>query len=804
MSDTSSPFIGRSIKPQKTSRFLTGRGVYVGDIHLPKMLHAAVARSIYAHARIRSIEVEQALRLNGVVGVWTGSDIKDRIALFPESFEIHPRAWLEAVKPILKGPQAAALAQEKVHYVGEPVAVVVAEDRHRAEDAVDEILVEYEPLPIVADPYEAIKAGSTLVHDESNDNVVFSFNVDKGNVDQALGNAPYKFREQFRHHRYCAAPLEGRGVVAWVEPKTNILTVWSSTQMPHLVRRQIAAQLNLPEERVRVIAPDIGGGFGPKVFVYPEEILIPFVALELGRPVKWIEDRREHFISTAHGRDQVHDIEIGFDEKGMILALRDRFLLDNGAYNPMGLTDAYNTAAHLQGPYKIPNLSINGTCVSTNKVPNAPYRGAGRPEAVFVMERCVDLIAAKLNLDPAEVRRRNFVQPEEMPYRGGILYRDGEPICYDSGNFPATLAGALKAAGYPDLRKQQQELRQHGRYLGIGIGCYVEGTGVGSFEGAKVRIDPSGQIIIATGATGHGQGHETVFAQIAADLWGVSPENVRLVEGDTASIQFGCGTFGSRGTVNVGAALFEASARLKEKVLQIAAHLLEANRDDLELGNGKVFVRGLEQRSVSFRELARAAVPGWASMLPDGLQPGLEETFYFVPATVTWANAAHVAVIEVDRETGEIKLLHYVVSHDAGKLINPLLVEGQIHGGVAQGIGAALYEEICYDPNGQLLNGSFMDYLLPGSMEVPKMTTVHLESPSMLNPLGVKGLGEGGAIAPAAAIANALADALGVQVNEIPLSPTRVLELVSSKENPHSNPLPRRPPKERKPVSLHR
>ena len=610
---------------------------------------------------------------------------------------------------------------------------------------------------------------------------MFSFSVEKGNAEQALRAAPHVLREHFRHHRYCAAPLECRGVVAWVEPKTNVLTVWSSTQMPHLVRRQIAAQLNLPQETVRVIAPDIGGGFGPKVFVYPEEILVPFLALQLGRPVKWIEDRREHFISTAHGRDQIHNIEFGFDEEGRMLALRDRFVLDNGAYNPMGLTDAYNTAAHLQGPYRIPNFAVTGTCVSTNKVPNAPYRGAGRPEAVFVMERCIDLIAAKLSLDPAEVRRRNFVQPEEMPYHAGILYRDGQPICYDSGNFPKTLRRALDTANYEKLRQQQQEFREHGRYLGIGIGCYVEGTGVGSFEGAKVSIDTSGQIIITTGATGHGQGHETIYAQIAADLWGVSLEDIRLIEGDTSSIPFGCGTFGSRSTVNVGSALYEASALLKEKARALAAHLLEANPDDLELGGGRIFVRGLPDHSISFAELARAAVPGWASKLPANMAPGLEETFYFVPATVTWANAAHVVVIEVDTDTGEIKLLDYIVAHDAGKLINPLLVDGQIHGGVAQGIGAALYEEICYDPSGQLLGGSFMDYLLPGFMEVPAIKTVNLESLSPLNPLGVKGLGEGGAIAPPAAIANALADALRpfrAQINEIPLSPNRVLEII--------------------------
>jgi carbon-monoxide dehydrogenase large subunit len=574
-------------------------------------------------------------------------------------------------------------------------------------------------------------------------------------------------------------------VVAWIEPKTNILTVWSSTQMPHLVRRQIAAQLDRAEASVRVIAPDVGGGFGPKVFVYPEEVLIPFLALELGRPVRWIEDRSEHFISTAHSRDQLHDVECAFDPEGRILALRDRFLVDNGAYNPMGLTDAYNTAAHLQGPYKIPHLSISGTCVSTNKVPNAPYRGAGRPEAVFVMERCVDIIAARLGLDPAEVRRRNFVQPKEMPYHAGILYRDGQPVCYDSGDYPETMRRALEAAHYDDLRARQQELRRSGRYLGIGIGCYVEGTGVGSFEGAKVRIDASGRLIISTGATGHGQGHETVFAQIAADLWSMSPDQVNLVEGDTASIPFGCGTFGSRSTVNVGSAIYEASARLKAKMLNLAAHLLEADAGDLELAGSKVFVRGLPQRAVSFSELARAALPGWASKLPEGLEPGLEETFYFVPPTVTWAHAAHVAVIEVDTETGAIKLLDYTVAHDAGKLVNPLLVDGQIHGGVAQGIGAALYEEIAYDENGQLLTGSFINYLLPGSTEVPKITTVHLESPSPLNPLGIKGLGEGGAIAPPAAIANALADALAPfapRVNEIPLTPDRVLKLLAEAE----------------------
>jgi carbon-monoxide dehydrogenase large subunit len=782
-----SRLIGLSVKPHKSTRFLTGSGTYVADIRLPNMLHAALLRSTHAHARIRAVDVKEPRELEGVLGIWTGQDIAGRVAPFPESFEIHPTAWLEGVKPFLHGPRPTALAQGKVHYVGEPVAIVVAEDRHKAEDAVDLIGIEYEDVPAVVDPQESSKADATLVHEESKNNIVFSFTVSKGNVDQAMAGAPHRLSDRFHHHRYCAAPLECRGVVAWVEPKTNILTVWSSTQMPHLVRRQIAAQLGLSEETVRVIAPDIGGGFGPKVFVYPEEILVPFLAFELGRPVKWIEDRTEHFISTAHGRDQVHEIEIAFDREGRLLAFRDRFLLDNGAYNPMGLTDAYNTAAHLQGPYKIPNFSVTGICVATNKVPNAPYRGAGRPEAVFVMERSIDRVAAHLGLDPAEVRRRNFVQPEEMPYHAGILYRDGQPVCYDSGNYPETLARALEAAGYEGLRRRQKELQRAGRYVGVGIGCYVEGTGVGSFEGATVRIDPTGRLVVATGATGHGQGHETVFAQIAAEIWGVSLDQVRLVQGDTAAIPFGCGTFGSRSTVNVGSAIYEASTRLKEKVLRLAAHLLEANEDDLELGAAKVFVRGMPQRAVSLDQLARAAVPGWAANMPDGLEPGLEATFYFVPPTVTWANAAHVAVIEVDVETGRIKLLDYTVCHDAGKLINPLLVDGQIHGGVAQGIGAALYEEIAYDQNGHLLSGSFVDYLLPGSMEVPKIKTIHLESLSPLNPLGVKGLGEGGAIAPPAAIANALADAMPLltsAVNEIPLSPDRVLKLLANNAAP--------------------
>jgi len=716
------------------------------------------------------------------------------------------------------------LALGKVRYVGEPVAMVVAEDRYLAEDALDGVAVDYEELPPVVDPEAALEPDAVRLHEDADDNVVFHFSIAKGDVERALENAPHRIEERLHHRRHGGIPMEGRGLVAMAEVKPRRLTVWSSTQVPHSVRRQIAAQLGMTEETIRVVAPHVGGGFGPKVLVYPEEVLVPYLALELGRPVQWIEDRREHFISTAHARDQIHYVELGFDDDGRILGLKDRFLLDNGAYNPMGLTDAYNTSAHLQGPYRVPSLAVTGTCVATNKVPNAPYRGAGRPEAVFVMERCIDRIAGELGLDPAEVRFRNFVQPEEIPYDAGVLYRDGMPVRYDNGDFPATLHKALEACRYQEVRSLQKqaarereagsdaevgrdpetvgegdaphradarrednvlrdgETPQDGRYVGVGIGFYTEGTGVGSFEGARVEVDSSGKLHVSVGASGHGQGHETVFAQLTADLWGVAPEDVTVVGGDTDAIRYGVGTFASRSTVNAGTAIHEATGRLKAKVFELAGHLLEANPDDLTTRDGRVFVAERPDRGVSLAELAGAAVPGWASKLPEGMDPRLEATYYYVPQTVTWAHAAHVAVVEVDTGTGEVKLLDYAVAHDSGPAINPLFVEGQVRGGVAQGIGGALYEEFVYDELGQLLTGTFLDYLLPSCGEVPDIRQVHLETPSPLNPLGLKGIGEGGAIAPPVAVANAVVDALRplgkVEITETPVTPERVLALL--------------------------
>ncbi len=770
--------MGRSIPMREAEPLLRGQGTYVGDLRLPGMLHAAVLRSPHAHAWIRGIDAGAARAMPGVVRVLVGEDVRDAIAPFPASFEFHPRPWLQAIKPVLKGPRPRVLALDKVRHAGEPVAMVLAEDRYRAEDALDGIDVDYEVLAPVVDPEAALKADAVRVHEDAGDNVVFHFDIAKGDVERVLEKAPHRIKERLHHRRHGGIPMEGRGVVAMAESRPRRLTVWSSTQVPHSVRRQIAAQLGLAEETLRVVAPHVGGGFGPKVLVYPEEVLVPYLALELGRPVQWIEDRREHFISTAHARDQIHYVELAFDDHGRILGLKDRFVLDNGAYNPMGLTDAYNTAAHLQGPYRIPNLAVTGTCVATNKVPNAPYRGAGRPEAVFVMERCIDRIAGTLDLDAAEVRFRNFVQPGEIPYDAGILYRDGEPVRYDNGDFPATLAKALDACRYHDVRARQQPGRQGHRYIGAGIGFYTEGTGVGSFEGARVEVDSRGRLRVAVGASGHGQGHETVFSQITADLWGVAPDDVTVVGGDTDAIRYGVGTFASRSTVTAGTAIHEATRRLKAKVFELAGHLLEANPADLTTRGGRVFVAERPDHGISLAELAAAAVPGWASKRPESMEPDLEATFYYVPRTVTWGHAAHVAVVAVDPDTGEVELLDYAVAHDSGPAINPRFVEGQVRGGVAQGIGGALYEEFVYDELGQLLTGTFMDYLLPSCREVPHIRQVHIETPSPLNPLGLKGIGEGGAIAPPVAVANAVADALrplgGVEISETPVTPERL------------------------------
>jgi len=514
---------------------------------------------------------------------------------------------------------------------------------------------------------------------------------------------------------------------------------------------------------------------GKQNHIYPEDVLIPYLARRLDRPVKWIEDRHEHILNAAHARDDRHEVEVAFDEEGHILALRDRLLKDSGAYMPVGIGTPVNTAVHMLGPYHVPNYEVSITIVATNKTPNAPYRGAGRPEAAFVMERLMDIIARALGLDPVAVRLANMIPPEHMPYDVGLVYRDGVPVIYDGGDYPAALRQAVDAlGGLAAFRREQEKAWRQGRFIGLGIGCYVEGTGAGPFEGATVRIDPSGTIYVATGACAQGQGHETVFAQIAADGWGVATDQVTVVISDTAAIAMGYGTIASRSAVNSSSAIALASDELREKVLAIAAHVLECDPGDLELRDGRVAVRGVPKMAMSLKEIAHAARPGWDHGRPDGMAPGLEATAYFEPPTVTWSHAVHAAIIEVDRGTGAPRILKYVVVHDAGVLINPKLAEGQIVGGVCQGLGGVLFEEMVYDRKAQLLTGSLADYLVPTAENMPPVEVIHRETPSPRNPLGVKGLGEGGAIAPPVVITNAVCDALrplGVEIFATPLRP---------------------------------
>ncbi|HUC08819.1 MAG TPA: xanthine dehydrogenase family protein molybdopterin-binding subunit [Stellaceae bacterium] len=784
MNDIAPSYVGRSLLRREDRRLLTGQGQFIADLVLPRMLHAVVVRSQVAHARIRLVDVTRAQTMPGVAFALNGADLLQLLPPVPEGQISMPSKWATVIQHKFLNPQEPLLAHDKVRHVGEAVAIIVAETRDQAEDAAEQVTCDFEELPAVTDPEAALGTDSPIIHDRFGTNLIGAFSVGRGNVDSAFAAAPHRLQRRFFHHRYAAVPMECRGVVAFYDARTDSATIWSSTQVVHWVRREAAALLGLPEARVRCLALDVGGGFGGKGHVYPEDLLITFLARKLGRPVRWIEERREHMMSATHSRDQVHDVDVAFDDEGRILALRDDYIVDCGAWNPIGSGVAYNTAVHLTGPYKIENLAASGKIAVTNKVPNAPYRGAGRPEAAFAMERTIDLVARTLGLEPAEVRRRNMIRAEEMPYRVGIPYRDGEPIVYDSGDYPRALEQALDAVGgLAAFRNRQQRARAAGRHLGLGIGFYIEGTGVGPFESAFVRIDPSGKVYVSCGAAPQGQGMETIFSQVVADLWKVAPEDVVLTFADTAAIAIGFGTMASRSTVTASAAMHEASGRLREKVFAIASHLLECAPDDLELrpgpaGSGGVGVVGVPGAQVSLAQVAAAARPGWEITRPPGVDAGLEETSYWQPETVTWSYAVHVAIVEVDADTGRVTIDDYAVAHDCGVVVNPMLVEGQIMGGAMQGLGGVLCEAIAYDERGQLLSGSLMDYALPVASDVPSFKIAHLHSPSPLNPLGVKGVGEGGAVAPPAAIANAVCDALApfaVEVNATPVRPELLL-----------------------------
>ncbi len=747
------------------------------------MLHVALLRSPYPHARIRSIDTEGARRLPGVVAVFTQADLGERAKLPSlESEAPAPPRLLARMSFTMRDARQYLLGKDRARYVGEALVAVVAESRYVAEDALQLIEVEYDPLPAVTDCEAALAAGSTRLHPEWQDNVAVSFGHSIGDPEAGFKAADVVVRERFRIQRAVGMPIETRGIVAEPGVGGETATVWTSHQIPHMVQWAMAEVLAVPVHRIRVVTPDVGGGFGTKALLYPEDVLIPLLALRLGRPVKWIEGRREHLQGAAHARDQIHDIEVAASREGKILAVRDRILLDQGAFNPWGIELLYNTVSHLPGPYRFSSYAFEAKAVVTNKTPNSPYRGAGRPEAVFAMDRALDLLARQLAMDPVELRRRNMVSAEEMPYDTGLLYRDGQAVVYDSGDFPAAIAEATKAIGYQAFREEQAELRREGIYRGIGVSAYIEGTGLGPYEGARVRLDQSGGVLVATGACSQGQGHETSFAQIAADVLDVPMESVTVIGGDTAAVPYGIGTFASRSAVVAGNAVATAARAVRDKVLRAAAALLEASPEDLEIEDGRVFVRGVPVSAVSLARVVKSAVPTFASAK---VEPDFEASSYYQVPTVTYASGVHVAIVQVDTETGEVKLLRYLVAHDCGRIINPMIVDGQIHGGVAQGIGSALFEEILYDEAGQLLTTTFMDYHIPFAAELPRIEIVHLEFPSPRNPLGVKGLGEGGAIPPPAAVANAVEDALapfGVRITATPLTPSRVLALIRGRQ----------------------
>ncbi|MEM7532091.1 MAG: xanthine dehydrogenase family protein molybdopterin-binding subunit [Chloroflexota bacterium] len=794
-------FFGQRIKRNEDPRLLTGQALFVDDVQLPNMGHIAFVRSPHAHAKINSIDTSDALAKEGVIAIYTAEALGDYWQHGPL---LVPPPPIEGM--VFNERTQVPLAKDKVRHVGEPVAVVVAESRYIAEDAAELVWVDYALLDAVADLEMAIQPDSPAVHDDvalvdnttRNDmlaaNQLNNVNAHvvqaKGNgdkFDEIAANAHTVIKRRFYYDHGSSAPMETRGVVAEWDHRAQRMTIWDTTQAPVFVRNGLSAVLGLSENQVRVVAPFIGGGFGPKIMMfYPEEVLVPWLSMRLKRPIKWIEDRAEHFYATTQERDQLHYAEMALDVDGHILAVRDRFIHDSGAYAPYGLTTALNSQCTLLGSYDIKHYHSTFTAVFTNKTIVTPYRGAGRQHGVFVMERLLDIAAKELGIDKAEIRRRNFIQPDQFPYNNEIIYQDFGPLTYDSGNYEPALTKALELVDYAQFYNETKpQAIADGRLLGLGVVCYVEGTGIGPYEGARVQMQSNGRVSAATGIGTQGQGHYTVFAQIVADQVGVGVTDVDVVTGDTDQFHWGAGTFASRGAVVAGNAINEAAKDVRGKILKLASDLLEAAEEDLELGEGKVQVKGVPESAISLGQLAQQANPMRGAVQP-GTEPGLESSNYFGPKYGATASGVHAMIIELDPETMDLAIQKYIIVHDCGTVINPLILDGQIHGGVAQGIGNAFYEKLAYDENAQLLSGSFMDYLLPTSLDVPTMTIDHITTESPLNPLGIKGAGEAGAIPVGPLFAQAIEDALsamngetGVEILEIPLSPSKVWSLVT-------------------------
>ena len=764
--------LGERIKRKEDPRLIQGRGHYVDDVKLDGALHMAFARSVYAHARVKSVDVAAARALPGVVAVYTGSDLKGKLGLVPCA------AGMEG----LKIPDHPCLAIDKVCYVGEPVAAVVARDRYIARDAADLIEVDYEPLPAVTDPEKALAKGSPLLHEKLGDNVAFVAKLEGGDWKSVEADKNLKvIKQRMINQRLAPVSMETRGVIASYSPGEDTLTVWSSTQIPHILKTQLALMSGVDEARCRVIAPEVGGGFGSKLNVYGEEGVACFASKSLGKPVKWIESRRENLVATIHGRDQINDVEIYVAPDGKVVGLKCWIIADLGAYHQL-LTPAIPTLTALMivGCYTIPNVYVETKGVFTNKMSTDAYRGAGRPEATYIIERVMDMVALELKQDPVEVRERNFPAPKEFP----LTLPTG--VTYDTANYQKTLKKVLKLAGYAKLRREQERLRKQGKYLGIGLSTYVEICAMGpssrmpagGWEFGAVHVDPTGKVTVLSGTSPHGQGEETSFAQIVAERLGIPYDDVTVYHGDTFQVPIGIGTFGSRTTAVGGTAIYQAAERLKKKMARIAAHKLGVKPGELEFKQGKIQTAD-GQKSMTFAEVAAEAI--FAKQLPPGIEPGLAEQCVFEPSNYTFPFGAHIAVTDVDADTGEVRLRNYYAVDDCGRILNPMLVDGQIHGGLAQGIGQALWEEHVYDENGQLVTGTLMDYAVPKSFQFPWFDTANTETRTPVNPLGVKGVGEAGTIGSTPAVVNSVVDALkpfGVRHVDMPLKPEKIWRLM--------------------------
>ena len=768
--------LGKPVPRIEDPALLRGRARFVDDLRFADLLHAAFVRSSEAHARIRGIDVSAAMASPGVQAVLALDDLRPHVTRVTMPLA-QPSG---AIRHVLDPP---ILADGEVRYVGEPVAAVIADGPYRAEDAAATVEIDYEPLPAAIDCRRALEPAAPPAHSAIPDNLVAALSMAYGDCDRAFASAAHAVQAAMHQNKGLGHAIECRGVLARLDPNDGKLTVWSGTQMPHRAHAVLSDLLGLGEDELRVVAPDVGGGFGPKFVFYAEEAVVALAARILGRPVKWIEDRREHFTATTQERDQFWDVQMALDAEGLVLGVRGTLIHDHGAYSPYGVNLPYNSATNLLGPYAVPAYSLDIRLAATNKVPVTPVRGAGRPQGTFVMERLLDRAAGLLGIGRAEIRRRNLIGPEAMPYVTPVKNRDGTAMTYDSGDYPATQALALETSEHDSFRARQAELRRHGRYVGIGIGNYVEGTGRGPFESARIRINPSGRVTIATGATAQGQGLKTALAQVCAAALGLDPCAVEVTAGDTDTVSLGLGAFASRQAVTAGSSVHVAASSLAEKALRAAAHMLEAAPADLELAGGRIRVRGVPDMAVELGEIAHALAgqPGYA--LPGGMEPGMEALGTFTPETVTYCNGCHVAEVEVDIETGAIGILRYTVVHDCGRMINPMIVDGQVIGGAIHGIGSALYERMAFDDAGQPMTVNLGECLMPGACEMPRLDLIHTESPTPLNPLGAKGAGEGGVIPAPAAIAAAVEDALapfGVLIDDVPIAPDRIASAVAA------------------------